>query len=105
MMGVVCGQLGTSRPVLLHARWAGVFTERFVKGLGGKHGKYPVPLIHSWTALDPGGTRHFGRPDALWGSLWEFLADMVPDDFEQRVGRRPRYSRWGSGAVGKWGER
>src|SRR5438132_226089 len=33
----VCAKLGVSRGHLLHARWAGIFTERLIKGLGGKH--------------------------------------------------------------------
>jgi hypothetical protein len=84
----VCKMLGVSRTTLLAARWAGVFTERFVRGLGGKRGQHPVPLIHSWKTLDPAG-RQFARPDPLWGALWEFLPDMIPDDFEQTVVRRP----------------
>src|SRR5207245_11739713 len=63
-------------------------TERFVKGLEARWGRHPVPLIHSWKTLDPSG-RMFARPDALWGSMWEWLADSVPDDFEQTVVRRP----------------
>ena len=83
----VAKQLGVTACGLLGARWAGLFTERYVKGLGGKRGK-PVPLIHSWKTLDPSGPQ-FARCDALWGALWEFLPDMVPDDFEQTVVRRP----------------
>ena len=37
---VVARRLGVPRKsALLDARWAGVFTERFVKGLGGRHGR------------------------------------------------------------------
>src|SRR2546423_1281873 len=32
----VCEKLGVSRATLLGARWAGIFTERIIKGLGGK---------------------------------------------------------------------
>src|SRR3954470_8012796 len=67
----VAKQLGVTPQSILNARWAGKFTERFVKGLGGKRG-LPIPLIHSWTTLDPSGYRHFSRPDPLWGALWEF---------------------------------
>src|SRR2546423_6903772 len=70
------------------ARWAGIFTERFVKHLGGRRGK-PVPLIHSWKTLDPSGPR-FARPEQLWGALWEFLPDMIPDDFEPTILRKPK---------------
>ena len=88
----VCKQLGVDQAHLLYSRYAGKFTERYVKGLGGRRGK-PVPLIHSWETLDPSGTGFFRKPDALWGSLWGFLPDMVPDDFEQTVIRRPRFKR------------
>src|SRR6266568_751968 len=86
----VANQLGCSHSAILHARWAGLFTERYVKGLGGKHGP-PIPLIHSWTTLDPSGTGHFAKPDSLWGALWEFLPDMIPNDFEQTIVRRPKF--------------
>src|SRR5215212_837212 len=84
----VAKQLGVTPQSILNARWAGKFTERFVKGLGGKRG-LPIPLIHSWTTLDPSGYRHFSRPDPLWGALWEFLPDMIPDNFEQTILRHP----------------
>jgi hypothetical protein len=86
----VARQLGCTPAVLYRARLAGIFKERRIQGLGGKRG-YPVPLIQTWTALDPNGTWKFGRPDPLWGSLWEFLPDMIPDDFEQTILRRPHY--------------
>jgi len=94
-VGEVARELGVSPQAVLDARWAGRFTEKLIKGLGGKHGP-PVPLIHSWTALDPGGTGHFAKPDALWGALWEFLPDMIADGFEQTVVRRPVFSTWGA---------
>jgi len=88
----VCKQLGVSRASLLRARWAGLYSERFIKGLGGKHCRHPIPLIHSWTTLDPSGPAFNQRPDQLWGSLWEWLPDMIPDNFEQTLIRRPHYS-------------
>jgi len=88
----VAKRLGVNRKSGLDpAREQGVFTERFVKGLGGRRGQYPVPLIHSWKTLDPSGPK-FERPNALWGALWEFLPDMVPDNFEQTV-VRPIFKR------------
>ncbi len=88
----VCAKLGTTPGTLIAARWAGVFTERYVKGLGGKRGK-PIPLIHSWTTLDPSSARYFSRPDQLWGALWEYLPDRIPDDFEQTIIRHPIFGR------------
>src|SRR3954463_6029667 len=46
----VCKMLGASREAILAARWAGVFSEWLIKGLGGRHGK-AIPLIHSWKTL------------------------------------------------------
>ncbi len=81
----VAKQLGVnSRSGVHRARWRGVFRERLVKGLGGRHGRHPVPLIHSWKTLDPSGPM-FSRPEQLWGSMWEWLADRVSDDFEQTL--------------------
>src|SRR5258705_8129265 len=34
----ICASLGASRSQLRNARRAGLFTERFIKGLGGRHG-------------------------------------------------------------------
>src|SRR6266550_1169037 len=48
----VSKKLGVSPQAILNARWAGLFTERIVRGLGGKRG-INVPLIHSWKTLDP----------------------------------------------------
>jgi DNA-binding NarL/FixJ family response regulator len=87
----VAGQLGKPKKGrLLRARRAGVFTERFVKGLGARWGPHPVPLIHSWQTLDPSG-RNLARPEQLWGSMWEWLPDMIPDDFRQDIVRRPMF--------------
>jgi DNA-binding NarL/FixJ family response regulator len=92
----VAKNLGAPRKApLLRARSSGLFTERRIRGLAGRHGRYPVPLIHSWQALDPSGPV-FRKPDVLWGSLWEFLPDMVPDDFEQTILRKPTFTRWGA---------
>src|SRR5882724_2536684 len=63
----VCKKLGVSRASLMRARWAGLYTERFVKGLGGKRCRHPIPLIHSWKALDPSGGRFNACPDQVWG--------------------------------------
>jgi DNA-binding NarL/FixJ family response regulator len=101
LVGDVAKRLGCSPAALLNARRAGKFTERLYKGLGGKHCKYPIPLIHCWDVLDPSGYFHFSKPDVLWGGMWPYLADMIPDDFEQAVTRRPVFSKFGGGAIGR----
>src|SRR5258706_457198 len=43
------------------------------------------------------GAMDFEGGDAVWGSMWEHLVEMVPDDFEQAVVRRPVFQRLGKG--------
>src|SRR4051812_25302977 len=81
----VAEKLGVGPEGLRAARREGNYlTERRIQGLGGKRGK-PVPLIHCWKSLDPGSASLFRRPDQIWGCMWEFLPDSVPDDFRQEV--------------------
>ena len=87
----VCNKLGVSPASLLRARWAGLYSEKFIKGLGGKHCRHRIPVIHSWKTLDPSGPAFNQRPDPLWGALWEFLPDRIPDKFEQTIILRPHY--------------
>src|SRR5258705_86911 len=63
-------------------------------------GRYSGPLVTSWNALDPSLGRHCSRPDPLWGSLWEFLPDQIPDDFEQTILRRPHFKYMKPGGSG-----
>src|SRR5438128_2377704 len=89
----VARMLGVSGAQLLYARSQGVFSERFIQGLGGKRGK-PVPLLSPrGQLLDPGFARFYARPHPAWGAHWEFLSHMFPDDFEQTITRTPHYSR------------
>jgi DNA-binding CsgD family transcriptional regulator len=88
----VARRLGVSYSSLRKARLAGVFDERYYKGLGGKRGK-PVPVIYSRELLDPSYRRFFARPHAIWGGAWEWLARMIPEGFEQTVVRRPVFRR------------
>ncbi len=80
-------RLGLSRGGLLKSRHAGNFTERNIPHLGGKPG--PVPILHSRRPLDPGFGRFYAPPDPILGTLWQFLPDLLPDNFEQPVIRRP----------------
>src|SRR3954469_482049 len=47
----VAKQLGITPQALSHARHAGVFTQRIVRGKRTRK----IPLIHSWKTLDPSG--------------------------------------------------
>src|SRR3954470_13680632 len=55
LVGDVAERLGVKPCGLYKARVAGKFSEHFVKGLGGRRGPHPIPLIHSWKTLDPSG--------------------------------------------------
>ncbi|HEV8291579.1 MAG TPA: hypothetical protein VGP94_06630, partial [Tepidisphaeraceae bacterium] len=88
----VAKMLGVSPSQVLRGRWRGQFEECFYKGLGGKRGR-PVPLLSpKGELLDP-GHQEFARPNPIWGSMWEFLSRLFPDDFEQTVVRRPVFRR------------
>ncbi len=70
----------------------GVFRVRHVPAAAlGKRGK-PVPEIWSPSALDPNADE--GRPpDPIWGTLWQFLWERVPDDLEFTLTRVPTARR------------
>lgn len=54
-----------------------------------KRGKR-VPIMYAPRAIDPNNFN--GRaPDAMWGSLWEYLWEDFPEAYEQRVERVPRF--------------
>src|SRR5437870_5541355 len=88
----VAEMLGVSPSQVLRGRWRGQFEECFYKGLGGKRGR-PIPLLSPRGELLDPGHQQFARPNPIWGSMWEFLARSVPDDFEQTVIRRPWFVR------------
>jgi DNA-binding NarL/FixJ family response regulator len=89
----VAQMLGIGQQNLRKARLAGVFRERYYKGLGGKPGR-PIPVISSDEPLDPSMANFYSR-DPFWGSTWELFPDMVPDDFQQPIIRRPNYRPFG----------
>lgn len=58
----------------------------------GKHGK-PIPIVYAPSPLDVHMQR--GRaPDRVWGTLWQSKGEMLPDDFEMRAERVPRWQPW-----------
>src|SRR5438045_3580336 len=85
----VAKMLGTSDVLLWRARNQGVFSETFIRGLGGKRGK-PVPLLSpNGQIFDPGFARRRARPHPLCGADWEFLSHPSPDALEQALLLRP----------------
>src|SRR5438128_2070877 len=89
----VAKMLGVSPASLSYARSRGIFYEQFLRGLGGKRGR-PVPLLSpNGKIFDPGSANCFSPPHPIWGSAWEFLYRLFPDDFEQPVMRRPHFGK------------
>jgi hypothetical protein len=52
------------------------------------HWGYDVPVVWSDRALDPQASRG-QSPHPIWGSLWQTLAERIPEAFEQVVERVP----------------
>ncbi|HEV8604522.1 MAG TPA: hypothetical protein VGQ99_04105 [Tepidisphaeraceae bacterium] len=88
----VAKRLGVSPDALWYARSRVKFDEHSYKGLGGKRGR-AIPLIYRSELLDPGSASFHRPPHAIWGSMWEWLVEEVPQDFEQAVMRRPYFER------------
>jgi len=89
--------LGVTPASLWHARKHGFFEERFLSMFRGKRGR-PIPFINKSGLLDPGSANFHRPPHEIWGSNWEWLPTMFPEDFEQTVIRRPFYKKPASGA-------
>jgi hypothetical protein len=81
-------QLGCSKSGLATARRS--LETRRVPGLAGKHCK-PIPIIHNPRPLDPGSSSAFAPPDQILGSLWQYLPDSLPDNFQQTIIRTPHF--------------
>ncbi len=70
----------------------GIFQVRHVHPqIMGKRGM-PVPVVWSPAPLDPNADQ--GRaPDPVWGTLWQYLWQRVPDDLEFTLTRVPLSAR------------
>lgn len=80
-------RLGCSLHNIRAAIRAGVFTVTKISGLGGKWGR-PIPLIYSPHPLDP-GARLRQHADPVWGTMWRYVCERVPDDLKQTIRRVP----------------
>src|SRR5438445_9341950 len=87
----VAEMLGVSYGSLRLARQKGLFYERIYRGLAGKRGD--IPVIFRRDALDPASCNNKRAPHPLWGPMWGHLPEMIADDFEQPVLRRPHFGR------------
>lgn len=101
-------KLGVSAAGLYNARKAGLFHQVYYPLLGGKRGK-PVPVLQC--KADGGHRRldpcygQFGRPpDPIWGCLWQWREEGIPDDLDQTVRRVPTFgpTRHGSHIFRGW---
>jgi len=93
----VARKLGVSPTGLTVARQQNVLRARYVQGLGGRRGK-PVPLLYAAGPLDPSSPL-FRPADAAWGWTATYLANGLPDEFEEVVTRVPVLVRRGSRAA------
>ena len=87
----VAESLGVRPGNLYHARRTGRLRVEHYPGEFGRFGR-PVPMLFTWDLLDPTAPL-YQRPDAVWGTLWQSLANFLPDDFEQTLERAPRQER------------
>lgn len=81
-----------------HETGRGVFNVRYEPaGAAGRKAGMEVPVVWCDHDLDPGG--FMGRPPSRWwGTLWRYLADAVPDHFEQGLVREPVVQPYEGGA-------
>lgn len=88
----IAGLLGVHEETLRSAVRAGVLRARHHPRLGGKPGK-PVPIFapaDPHRLFDPAHANLRTPPDPRWGTLWQSLADRLPDGFTQTLERHPR---------------
>jgi DNA-binding CsgD family transcriptional regulator len=86
----VAKKLGVSKGALGTAMRRGIFRVRHIQNYLGRIGK-PVPLLTTVESIDTCCGRIGLGHDPVWGSAWQHLSDMIPDDFEQIVRRVPRW--------------
>lgn len=92
----VARKLGCHEESLRPAMRKGILEVHYIKNLGGKSGK-PVPVVYSPETFDPSASNFHQRPDPIWGAMWQHLTDLVPDDLDQPIVRRPVYHPYGAG--------
>jgi hypothetical protein len=81
-------EMGISRQTINAMCRRGLFQVHYVKGLGGKWG-HPVPVLYTDKPIDTCNGRGREHADVLWGTLWRYVADRVPDDLRQTLVRVP----------------
>jgi hypothetical protein len=86
--------LGCTPQNLAYAVRRGVFRVHHVRGLGGKWCK-PIPVLYTDRPIDP-GRQSWQQDDPLWGTMWKYLCERVPDDLCQTLTRVPAIADFGS---------
>src|SRR5687768_14646409 len=87
---IVARELGVSRATLMHMVRRGMFNVHYVPNLGGKWG-WPVPVLYTDQWLDPCNGRGREYANVVWGTMWRYACDRVPDDLEQTLVRVPHW--------------
>jgi hypothetical protein len=77
------------------AGWLVVSERERFNGLKGK----PTPVVYTPTPIDP-GMQAASQPDYRWGTLWQWMHENVPDEWDVRLWREPR--RGPGGKLGGW---
>jgi hypothetical protein len=93
----VAKNLGVAPATLRSARANGALRVEYYPGEFGRHCK-PIPLLYTDQLLDPQAGWSYQRPDPVWGTLWQFLPNFLPDAFEQTLERVPRQGRGATAA-------
>lgn len=85
----VARKLGVTKGALWNARRLGRLRTEHYPGLAGQFGK-PIPTCYAPWSLDPSSGHIARKPDDV-DAGWQFVADLIPDDFEQPITRVPWY--------------
>ncbi|MFG0283767.1 MAG: hypothetical protein ACF8R7_05035 [Phycisphaerales bacterium JB039] len=88
---IAARRLGRPRSVMRNWIEKGVFQVRYDNARSV--GKIGLPVPHIWTHAPLNPAAPLGRaPDPIWGTLWQSLADDIPDDHAFTYTRIPRYT-------------
>lgn len=86
-------KLGRGDRLMYHRKKGTLICDK-IQGLGGARCAIPLVQMREDRLADPNHGANFQPPDACWGTLWQYLADYVPDDFAQAVTREPVYRNY-----------
>lgn len=86
---LVAEKLGCSQSNLEWAQRRGMFTVFRDMAPADRFCWRPVTYLYTREPLDPSSPKLRKFPDPLWGTTARFVADHIPDDIDQTIGRVP----------------